>query len=380
MMLTRCPACQTVFRLRPEQLHARGGEVRCGHCFQPFNALDHAVAPSAAAEAPPGTAPASSASSSTPAAASAADGPRSPRPPPASALDFEIPDFPLLEREPAPVTPGDSLWAPPPDGRAASAPTAPAMPGVVRSGRRRPPADDAIATAHTASSLPAAPTAVANATQAPRAEAAAPAKPADPTAPPGDSAAPPLKADTEHAPAHVAPAHVDLARLDATYGRPPRPARRMLAGLAVVVLASTLIAQGVYLFRMEIARALPELRPLLVSACAALGCEVPLPRDTAFIAIDASDLQSEPARPGRYLLHATINNRAPHAQAWPHLELTLTDASDAPIARRVLAPAEWAADADTSAPLPARQLVTVRLPFDAPELAPTGYRIYVFYP
>ena len=43
MMITRCPACQTVFRLRPEQLHARGGEVRCGHCFHPFNALEHTV-------------------------------------------------------------------------------------------------------------------------------------------------------------------------------------------------------------------------------------------------------------------------------------------------------------------------------------------------
>ena len=44
-MLTRCPACQTVFRLRPEQLHARRGEVRCGHCFHPFNALEHALEP-----------------------------------------------------------------------------------------------------------------------------------------------------------------------------------------------------------------------------------------------------------------------------------------------------------------------------------------------
>ena len=43
MMITRCPACQTVFRLRREQLHARGGEVRCGHCFHPFNALEHTV-------------------------------------------------------------------------------------------------------------------------------------------------------------------------------------------------------------------------------------------------------------------------------------------------------------------------------------------------
>ena len=47
MMLTRCHACQTVIRLRPEQIHARRGEVRCGHCFHPFNALEHALEPPA---------------------------------------------------------------------------------------------------------------------------------------------------------------------------------------------------------------------------------------------------------------------------------------------------------------------------------------------
>ena len=54
-MLTRCPACQTVFRLRPEQLHARRGEVRCGHCFHPFNAIEHALEPPA--HAPPAAPP-----------------------------------------------------------------------------------------------------------------------------------------------------------------------------------------------------------------------------------------------------------------------------------------------------------------------------------
>ncbi|MDR1461685.1 MAG: DUF3426 domain-containing protein [Azoarcus sp.] len=40
-MLTRCPSCQTVFRLTSEQLLARQGRVRCGSCLHPFNALDH---------------------------------------------------------------------------------------------------------------------------------------------------------------------------------------------------------------------------------------------------------------------------------------------------------------------------------------------------
>lgn len=39
MMLTRCPTCSTAFRVTPEQLRARSGKVRCGHCQNIFSAL-----------------------------------------------------------------------------------------------------------------------------------------------------------------------------------------------------------------------------------------------------------------------------------------------------------------------------------------------------
>lgn len=35
-----CPACQTTFRVSPEQLHAHDGIVRCGQCFLAFDASD----------------------------------------------------------------------------------------------------------------------------------------------------------------------------------------------------------------------------------------------------------------------------------------------------------------------------------------------------
>ncbi len=42
--LTRCPHCQTRFRVTPGQLAAAHGKVRCGHCMKVFNALDYAEA------------------------------------------------------------------------------------------------------------------------------------------------------------------------------------------------------------------------------------------------------------------------------------------------------------------------------------------------
>ncbi len=34
---TRCPGCKTVFRVTPQQLAMRGGQVRCGHCKAVFD-------------------------------------------------------------------------------------------------------------------------------------------------------------------------------------------------------------------------------------------------------------------------------------------------------------------------------------------------------
>ena len=113
MMITRCPACQTVFRLRPEQLHARGGEVRCGHCFHPFNALENTVEVrdegGAAAPPPP------------PRAASPV---REARPDPL--LDFDIPEVapapPIRAPQPAPGLDDYEAWLAPSATAAASSP------------------------------------------------------------------------------------------------------------------------------------------------------------------------------------------------------------------------------------------------------------------
>lgn len=240
-----------------------------------------------------------------------------------------------------------------------------AFPGVLRSGRRPAPPIDA------PSQAPAVPMVGLDATTTAASAADEPDWPSSsPIAPP-----PTAPASEREEP--------DLARLDAAYGRAPRrthPVVRVLGALFAIGLTALLGAQTVYLYRTEIARELPGLRPLLTEACAQVGCVVPYPQDAERIAIEASDLQAEPGRPGHYLLHATLNNRAEYPQRWPYLELTLTDAGDKPISRRVLAPAEWQR-ADTSAEaFPARTAIELRLPFQVPELAPTGYRIYAFYP
>jgi predicted Zn finger-like uncharacterized protein len=38
MLFTRCPDCQTTFRITTEALHKADGQVRCGRCSSIFNA------------------------------------------------------------------------------------------------------------------------------------------------------------------------------------------------------------------------------------------------------------------------------------------------------------------------------------------------------
>ena len=51
---TRCPGCKTIFRVTPQQLAMRAGQVRCGHCHTVFDgvAAQVSLAPQAREEFP----------------------------------------------------------------------------------------------------------------------------------------------------------------------------------------------------------------------------------------------------------------------------------------------------------------------------------------
>ena len=61
-----------------------------------------------------------------------------------------------------------------------------------------------------------------------------------------------------------------------------------------------------------------------------------MPRRPDLLSLESSDLQADNRRDGLIVLNAVIRNRAPFAQEHPALELTLTDAADKAVLRRVL--------------------------------------------
>jgi hypothetical protein len=99
------------------------------------------------------------------------------------------------------------------------------------------------------------------------------------------------------------------------------------------------------------------------------------------LALEAHDLQADPAHKGLLILSATIRNRATTALAYPYLELTLTDSNDRVVVRRALAPPEYFGEkAEVAKGIPANGEVRVKLFVDASATTQAGYRLYLFYP
>lgn len=154
-----------------------------------------------------------------------------------------------------------------------------------------------------------------------------------------------------------------------------------MAIFAGFLLALTLVAQATYFFRIEIGTSLPGLKPLLEDYCALLQCTVALPQKADLVSIESSELESDPNLGNIVTLHALIHNRAPYAQAYPSLELTLTSVQDQPVARRVFRPADYLkAGQDEKQGFPANRDLDIKLHLDTTDLKPSGYRLFLFYP
>lgn len=165
------------------------------------------------------------------------------------------------------------------------------------------------------------------------------------------------------------------------YAPPPKPKRTWPWVVASLFLLLSLTLQGGYFFRDMIAASYPPLRPVLEQSCAYLECRVSLPRNAELLGIETSELNADPSRASIVVLTSVLRNRAPHAQAYPVLELTLTNARDEMVARRVFLPGEYLRrGATVEQGIPARGDVAVKLLMDLGDLKAEGYRLYLFYP
>jgi hypothetical protein len=153
----------------------------------------------------------------------------------------------------------------------------------------------------------------------------------------------------------------------------------ILMAVGSLLLAMLLLAQAAAAFRGELAARFPAAKPALASMCAVLRCRLELPARIDNLAIETGELQS--LGPDTYVLTTLLHNQASLAQAWPDIELALTDANDKPLVRRVFAPADYLPKgAAPAAGFGAHAELPVKLYFQLDQLKPSGYHIAVFYP
>lgn len=164
--------------------------------------------------------------------------------------------------------------------------------------------------------------------------------------------------------------------------RVPAPQyRRWPWAIAAFLLLLILLAQAAYFFRVDLAARQPGLKPALTAYCQLLRCSVPLPQKTDLMSIESSDLQADPAHENQIILNALLRNRAPYAQAFPNLELTLNDTLDKPLARRTFKPRDYLPPQENElAGLPPNRELSIKLYLNTAELRPTGYRLALYYP
>ena len=356
-MRTRCPVCSTVFRVTSEQLRLKAGKVRCGHCQAVFNAFDEFLdEPPVVDEA--ATVPEDDSAVELPKPLSA------PQVVTAQALDATESNEIALPQTAEPEAKIEDDIAP-----------------VVAVEEVPENFTDAFADIETPADIE-------------------PPPPIPPEPDESSLAKPliPMESQLSETPEETTLAAREAGLVAARELSDSPGYNRWAAGtlagnglgsfegdsanraiwpfvFVALLLFVALTGQLLYYFRTEVVQRWPSSAAIFELA----AVDVQLPRNSELVAIETSDLQSDNAR-GLFVLQATLRNRAPYAQAWPALELTLTDTNDTVVSRRVVMAAEYLPPAMDPAAFPANGETAIKLWVEAKEIGAAGYRLYIFYP
>lgn len=357
-LVTTCPACGTTFKVTPEQLSAHRGDVCCGQCYHVFNALQQLteIGPGTAAPAPAPEPPQQEV------AEPAAEVNLIPLPEAEAdtADEIEIEEFieaAVPESEPEPVLEG----------------MVEAVPLTVA--EELPESVAPSTTLDFELELPDQETIPEEITQE---EIIYPATPIEPEPVVEPPATPPAVPDSV-----PEPEQQPTQPTASSFLLEEQPARRqwrwLLAPFALLLLLVA-AGQAAFFLRTDIAAHYPTARPWLVEVCTRLHCTVDLPRQADLLNIEDSELQDDPEHEGVLVLVSVLYNRAPYPQAYPLLELTLTDTLDQPVLRRILQPQEYLSKGtDIGAGIAAGGEAHSRVFLTVAGDKPAGYRLFVRY-
>jgi predicted Zn finger-like uncharacterized protein len=141
------------------------------------------------------------------------------------------------------------------------------------------------------------------------------------------------------------PATPAFARHSASARRTMRtwPWRLGASALGICLLAQIGYAERIAL--LDDAR----VRPWLDQACASVGCRLPLRHEPARLALLSRDIRPHPSVANALIISASVRNDALFAQAFPDVEIMLSDLDENRIAMRRFHPQEYLGDTRTIA-------------------------------
>jgi predicted Zn finger-like uncharacterized protein len=358
-LATQCPHCNTIFRVAADQLKLRGGIVRCGKCSEVFDGNATLIQYPVAHEAPP-------VEQETPVTEPVSEDDERP----IYTLDFDTTFDPygiLPKPDPTPEPVVDENQA----DLFAAAPTGEALPGEEDIQTDPEPQADT----HPEPEAEPEPEQEPEQELQPEPEAASdpgpepvPTPAPDPEPVAVSEAEPPFDPDYE-------PEFLLRERRREQSSRILRP----LMFIGILLLLGGIAVQGILNFHDQLAAWQPSLKPTLATACKSLGCKVTLPMQAEALSVETGQL--EPVAATTFSYTTLLRNSSKSVQAWPYLELALTDAEDRQLVRRVLVPKDYLpAGTDLSKGFAARTEQPVKIYFELKDVKASGYRIAVFYP
>ncbi len=364
--ITRCPTCQTVFRVVQDQLRMSDGWVRCGQCTDVFDA--RATLAASATEM-----------SSIELAMQVQARPEELVQPPVFLAPAEEPQPKVFPSDRfvngAPDQSHTPDETPPLDAaailRTGQEPIEPvllpdALPSVAQSNTPVVNAADAGIIPSPLAGFPG----LANEEPGISPAAVSSVAPEATVSPPSADNAQPALAD------------VSFMRAMPNARPPPSGVRRFVLGLVALVLSVVLVVQIAVLERDRLAAMFPQIRPALIGMCEQLGCSVAALRQIESVVIDSSSFNR--FKGDTYRLNLVLRNTASIDVAIPSVELTLTDSQDQALLRRVLSANELGKSGEPQGVLAAgaewqgQATITVRMAPNAERF--TGYRVLAFYP
>jgi predicted Zn finger-like uncharacterized protein len=165
--------------------------------------------------------------------------------------------------------------------------------------------------------------------------------------------------------------------------RPPsiwqKPVARRVLMLLAGVLGFLLVGQWVYVERDQLAAKHPELKPMLQAVCGVANCQVQALRRIESLSVDSVGFHL--LGKDTYRLSFAIKNSSLWPLATPSVELALTDTQDQPVYRRVFSTKDLVgAQAEIAAGAEWPVVVALRVNSATPEQRVLGYRLMILYP